>query len=78
MEVDLGQGVFQAIRYAIWLKVKVGNVNKIVLHKIKKNLFIGPPSFIGRVNINCQPNLNDIVLVFYFSMGRFKKRSTTN
>jgi hypothetical protein len=60
------------------LGLKVGNVNKFILDKVKKNWFIGTPSFISRVNTNCQPNLIDIVLVFYFSVGRFKKRSSTN
>jgi len=45
MEVGLEQGVFQAIRYAIWLRVKVGNVNKFVLHKVKKILVYWCPIF---------------------------------
>ncbi len=45
MEVGLGQGVFQAIRYAIWLRVKVKNVNKFVLHKVKKFLVYWCPIF---------------------------------
>jgi len=45
MEVGLEQGVFQAIKYAIWLRVKVGNVNKFVSHKVKKILVYWCPIF---------------------------------